>query len=191
MISRAKRTSFHTRTARVPAAAGLGLTAVLLAGCAVFAPTASTEDTTQAPSTAPEPTASVQETHHADDGHGHDEFYEGIPDVSWAPETDEEVEGIATTVMGLFARPDMPEREWYTDLFPYLAEDYAVDAQYIDPARIRVSSVDSEPTLVREQGNPLTVTAEFATDAGPWVVQLHRIGQEDPWLVTAIAPKDT
>ncbi|HEY8702418.1 MAG TPA: hypothetical protein VIM08_15870 [Arthrobacter sp.] len=135
----------------------------------------------------PEQVAATSDVHTQE--HGADEHY-GIPQVTWDAQTETEVKDLAVKVMGLFARPTVPERDWYTDIFPYLSEDYAVDAQYIDPARIRVSSVNSGPVLKREQGNPLTVTAEFATNNGPWVLLLHRVGQEDPWLVTAIAPKD-
>lgn len=167
-----------TRTATV------GLSALLVSGCALFTPASSTED--DASSSAP----TSQETHHSEDGHAHDEFYEGVPDVTWSPSTDAEVEAVAVEVMDLFARPDVPERRWYTDLLPHLSEEYAEDAQYIDPANVRVNDVLPGPALVRERDNPLTVTAEFSTNAGPWSVLLHRVGQDDPWLVEAIQPTD-
>ncbi len=156
----------------------MGLSALLLSSCGLFPPAAGTEEGTPPPA----------ESHHSEDDHPHDEFYEGIPDVTWAPETDTEVEAIATEVIGLFARPEVPERRWYTDLLPHLSAEYAEDAQYIDPANVRVNDVVSGPALVREKGNPLTVTAEFSTNAGPWSVLLHRVGQDDPWLVEAIEP---
>lgn len=163
----------------------VGASALLVSGCALFSPAATTEDT------APTSTPTAEESHHSDDGHDHDEFYEGIPDVTWSPSTDAEVEAIASEAMGLFARPDVPERRWYTDLLPHLSEEYAEDVQYIDPANVRVTEILSGPVLIREKDNPLTVTAKFTTNAGPWTVLLHRIGQNDPWLVEAIQPTDS
>lgn len=124
------------------------------------------------------------------DDHGGDEHYHNVPEVTWDAKSEEDVKAVATKVMGLFARPNVPERQWYTDIFPHLSKEYAVDAQYIDPARIRVNTIRSGPVLTREQGNPMTVTAEFATNNGPWVLLLHRMDQHEPWLVTSIAPKD-
>lgn len=166
-----------SRTAAVVASAAL------VSGCAVFSPTATTEDAA---------TPIDEQSHHTDDGHVnvHDEFYEGIPDVTWSPSTDAEVEAVASEVMELFARPDVPERRWYTDLLPHLSAEYAGDAQYIDPGKVRVTEILSGPVLVREKGNPLTVSADFSTDAGPWSVLLHRVGPDDPWLVEAIQPSD-
>lgn len=162
----------------------LAANALLVSGCAAFSPAASTEE---AASTA---TPIDEQSQHTDDGHVHDEFYEGIPDVTWSPSTDAEVKAIASEVMNLFARPEAPERRWYTELLPHLSAEYAEDAQYIDPANVRVTKILSGPVLVREKGNPLTVSADFSTDAGPWSVLLHRVGQDDPWLVEAIQPSD-
>lgn len=124
------------------------------------------------------------------DEHGADEHYDNVPEVTWDAQSEEDVKAVAVEVMGLFARPDVPERDWYTAIFPHLSKEYAVDAQYIDPVRIRVNTIHSGPVLTREQGNPMTVRAEFATNNGPWVLLLHRMGQQEPWLVASIAPKD-
>lgn len=164
--------------------AAMGLSVLLISGCALFTPTSGTDETSS--SSAP----TSEESQHSEDGHAHDEFYEGVPDVTWSPSTNAEVEAVAVEVMGLFARSDVPERRWYTDLLPHLSEEYAEDAQYIDPANVRVNKILSGPVLVRERDNPLTVTAEFSTNAGPWSVLLHRVGQDDPWLVEAIQPTD-
>ncbi|MFC8041803.1 hypothetical protein ACFUOZ_20815 [Paenarthrobacter sp. NPDC057355] len=123
--------------------------------------------------------------------HGPGEHYHNVPEVTWDAKSEESVKAVAVKVMGMFARPNVPERQWYTDIFPHLSKEYAVDAQYIDPARIRVNAIQSGPVLTREMGNPMTVTAEFATNNGPWLMLLHRLDQHEPWLVTSIAPKDS
>ena len=136
------------------------------------------------------PTASIaQDSPGSDEGHDHgvEEHY-GVPDVTWDPAAETAVKDTASTVMGLFARPDVPEAAWYSQLAPYLAPEYAEDAKYIDPARVPIRSVTDGPAITREAGNPLTATATFSTDAGNWQILLHRSGQQQPWLVTAISP---
>lgn len=167
-------------TKLVHASAGLGLGALLLGGCAHVPPAPVSGEATSIPA----------KSHASEDSHSSEEFYEAIPEVTWTPETDREVKAVATKVIELFARPDVPERRWFTDLLPYLSDQYAEHAQYIDPANVRVTEVLSDPALIREKDNPLTVTADFSTDAGPWSVLLHRVGQSDPWLVEAIQPSD-
>lgn len=157
----------------------LAAVALLVSGCSLVSDTTPISD-------APAPSTEAPGEH--EEGSAHDEFYEGIPSVTWDAGTDNEVEAVAVEVMGLFARPNEPERRWYTDLLPHLSAEYAEAAQYIDPARVRVSEVRAGPVLSREKDNPLTVTAQFDTDAGPWNVLLHRVGQDEPWLVEAIEP---
>jgi hypothetical protein len=129
--------------------------------------------------------------HSAEGGHDGDadEHY-GIPDVTWDASAEKAVQDTAAKVMGLFARPDVPETTWFADLSPYLAPEYAEDAKYIDPARVPMRKITDGPAISRESGDPLTVTATFSTDAGRWRMLLHRSGQQQPWLVTAISPQD-
>ena len=122
--------------------------------------------------------------------HDHDEDH-GVPVVTWDASMDVEVKALAGELMGKFARPDVTERAWFNALQPHMSADYQESAQYIDPARIPVRKILSGPILVREKGNPMSVMAEFTTNDGPWVLSLHRAGQEEPWLITRIAPKDS
>lgn len=119
------------------------------------------------------------------------EHYPSVPVVTWDAKSEQGAKDTALQAMTSFARPAVDARTWFSDLAPLLAADYKVDAQYIDPARVTVSTVKSGPVLNREQQNPLTATALFETNDGQWVVSIHRTGQTDPWLVTAIAPKNS
>lgn len=122
--------------------------------------------------------------------HDHDEDH-GVPVVTWGPSTDAEVKAFAADLMLKFARPDVTERAWFDALQPHMSADYQESAQYIDPGRIPVREIHSPPALVREQANPMSVLAEFPTNDGLWVMSLHRAGQDEPWLITNIAPKDS
>ncbi|MDP9890025.1 hypothetical protein J2S98_004107 [Arthrobacter oryzae] len=161
-------------------------TAVLLTACA-GSPTAHTTTTAAAP--APTSTAEA-EANSAGDGHEHDEaseHYHG-PNVTWDAAAEAKVKETAAKAMALFGRPAVEETTWFKDLEPMLATEYKEDARYIDPARVPFSTVTDGPAISREAQNPMTVTASFDTNAGPWTMMLHRIGQDDPWLVTSISP---
>jgi hypothetical protein len=168
-------------------APALMATTLLLAACAG-------EPASTMASTAPaaSETAAVdggEAEHSADDGHDHStEHYQG-PNVTWDANAEVKVKETAAKAMKLFGRPDVPETKWFSDLEPLLAAEYAVDAKYIDPARVPFSTVTDGPSISREAANPMTVTASFDTNAGPWDMMLHRIGQDDPWLVTSISSK--
>jgi hypothetical protein len=159
----------------------LAVAAVALTGC-----------TAPVSSTSPEsvPVSSMPGTTTAAADPGHDEDH-GVPVVTWGPSTDAEVKTLAGDLMGKFARPDVTARAWFNALQPHMSADYQESAQYIDPGRLPVTKILSGPVLVREKENPMSVTAEFSTNNGPWVLSLHRAGQEEPWLITRIAPKDS
>ena len=136
---------------------------------------------------APEPAATAS---NSAEMHDHYEDH-GVPVVTWGPSTDTEVKTLAADLMLKFARPDVTERAWFDALQPHMSAEYQESAQYIDPGRIPVREIHSPPVLVREQENPMSVMAEFPTNDGPWVMSLHRSGQDEPWLITNIAPKDS
>lgn len=167
----------------------LAITAAL---AAAFSLGACAGDSENGPVAGSVPTVQAgQESHSADDGHDHGAHeHHGVPEVTWDPAAETAVKDTAGKVMGLFARPDVPAAAWFNDLAPYLAPDYAEDARYIDPARVPIREVTDGPAISREAGNPRTVTASFSTDAGRWQMLLHRSGQRQPWLVTAISPLD-
>lgn len=162
-------------------------TTLLLAACDGYPASTTTAGT--APASAV-PTVSTGDTageHSADDGHA-TEHYEG-PNFTWDASSEARVRETAAKAMKLFGRPDVPETKWFAELGPLLAIEYKEDARYIDPARVPFSTVTDGPSISREAQNPMTVTASFYTNDGPWDMMLHRVGQDDPWLVTSISPK--
>ncbi|KAA0973382.1 hypothetical protein FQ154_18580 [Paeniglutamicibacter gangotriensis] len=95
---------------------------------------------------------------------------------------------VAIKVMDLFARPNTPERRWFIDLLPYLSEEYADEAQYIDPARVPFTKVQTNPTTNQDEHMPQMVIVRFSTNDGPWQVVLVQDQDGEPWLVQAIEP---
>jgi len=154
----------------------LAVVVVAVTGC-----TAPVSNTTPEPATT---SSAPVEIYEPDEDHG-------VPVVTWGASTDAEVKTLAGDLMGKFARTDVTARAWFDALQPHMSADYQESAQYIDPGRIPVTKILSGPVLVREKENPMSVTAEFSTNNGTWVLSLHRAGQEEPWLITRIAPKDS
>lgn len=152
----------------------LAVAAAALTGCA--SPASDTAPTPSITTSIP-----MEDNDHTED--------HGVPAVTWDAATDEKVKALASDLMGKFARADLTDRAWFNALQPHMSADYQESAQYIDPGRIPVRQILSGPVLVREKGNPMSVMAEFATNNGTWVLSLHRTGQEEPWLITRIAPK--
>ncbi|WP_417235517.1 hypothetical protein [Arthrobacter sp.] len=108
----------------------------------------------------------------------------GTPSSSPAPVEKPGV--VATKAIKLFARPDEPERRWFSELRPYLEKEYAVDAEYIDPARIPFDKVLSGPQLETDSHNPQLVLARFKTNDGIWTVEMHQDTPGGEWLVGGI-----
>ena len=141
--------------------AGLGVCALSLSGCGLFTGPANdaTPPTPTLSAPAPSAVASVE-----------------------APKD------VAIKVMDIFARPETPERRWFIDLLPYLTEEYAEEAQYIDPARVPMTKVNANPTTSQDEHMPQMVIVRFSTNDGPWQVVLVQDHDAEPWLVQAIEP---
>lgn len=156
--------------------------AALALACAACAPAA---QTAQAPTPVPSPTASLSGGDHAQA-----QSAPPLPVSSWDAASEQGAKDTAAKAMALFARPRVDQRQWITDLAPMLSPAYRTEAEYINPARVPVSKVLSGPALKASSGEPMTVKAVFTTDAGEWVVLLHRTAAAQPWLVQDIASKD-
>lgn len=110
--------------------------------------------------------------------------------ASSTPATAKEPQIVAVEAMALFARPDVPERRWFTDLLPYLTDEYADEAQYTDPARVPFDDIGSAPTASEDEHNPYVLTFHFDTNDGPWQVVVVQDKAGAPWLVQAIEPDE-
>lgn len=159
--------------------------AALALACAACGPAAPTGQTAPAPTPVPSPTASLSGSDHAQA-----QSTPPAPVPSWDAAGEQSAKDTAAKAMALFARPRVDQRQWITDLAPMLSPAYRTEAEYINPARVPVSKVLSGPALKASAGDPMTVKAVFTTDAGEWVVLLHRTAAAQPWLVQDIASKD-
>ncbi|WP_336853926.1 hypothetical protein [Sinomonas albida] len=159
--------------------------AALALACAACAPASPASQAAPAATSRPSATASLSGGDHAQA-----QSAPGLPVSSWDAAGEQGAKDTAAEAIALFARPGVDQRAWITDLAPLLSPAYRSEAEYIDPARVPVSRVLAGPVLQAPAGDPMTVKAAFTTDAGEWVVLLHRAGAGQPWLVEAIASKD-
>ncbi|MCI1035781.1 hypothetical protein, partial [Raoultella terrigena] len=83
--------------------------------------------------------------------------------MTWDAGAEAQVKETAATAMALFARSEVPEQQWFSELAPLLSPEYAEDAKYINPARVPFNKITDGPAISREAQNPLTVTASFFT----------------------------
>lgn len=154
----------------IPTTAHRRLALAAAAACTLLALTAC-GGADSAPEAAPEPAASSTRA--------------STPAAS-SPAPVEKPGVVATRAIKLFARPNEPERRWFSELRPYLEKEYAVDAEYIDPARVPFDKILSGPKLETDSHNPQLVLAKFKTNDGTWTVEMHQDTPGGKWLVGGI-----
>lgn len=117
------------------------------------------------------------------------EFYTGLPDAVWDDAVKAGAAKAAKAAMGAFVDVSGGQDAWWGRYAPLLSGPYADDAFHIDVSRISITGV-SEPELVNEAKDPLTVHALFVTSDGRWEMVLHREGAASPWLVFGLGRKE-
>lgn len=157
----------------------LWTTAILTAGLALAgcsggadAPAESNQSATTTPATATTSELVVKDR------------YTNLPEATWDSAAEQSAKAAAETAAKAFVATGAGYESWWAGYAPLLDTSYATEAQYIDPARITVTSW-STVTVVSPTQNPVTVRVEFATNAGLWVMTLDRKSQSAPWLVMA------
>lgn len=168
-------TTTHTR--RHFLALGAASAAGLLAACAAPEQT-KPAGTASAAGQAPSPTATTPLGGH--------EYYEGLPNASWGEAEAVAVRNAAVGAMKAFTNTKGGHGPWWEAFGPLLGGSYAQEAFYIDPSRILVWSWKG-PEVSNPSGDPLTATATFITNDGPWSMLLHRTGAKSPWLVFSLS----
>lgn len=87
-----------------------------------------------------------------------------------------------------FARPDLPQGQWWRDLARTLTPTARETYRYVAVENVPVRKVRGKGRIV-DDSSPYLVTVEFKTDAGRYTVLLSRTGQGAPWLAERIEPK--
>jgi len=96
----------------------------------------------------------------------------------------------AVKAMTAFARPDLPEKQWWAALEPLLTAEGAQFYSFVDPANIPARKVTGPAVIVNEESAYVT-DVDIPTDAGVYRLVITRPHGAAPWLVSRIAPKES
>ncbi len=92
---------------------------------------------------------------------------------------------VATDVMRLFARRDVPARVWIEDLAPYLTATAQHDYAGTQPANVPPTKITGAAKLVPTDSRVLA-RAHVPTNAGTYLVVMRRTDSDPAWQVERI-----
>lgn len=93
----------------------------------------------------------------------------------------------AERVMTTFARPTLPETQWWNELLPLLSQAGAHAYEGTLPENIPATAVTGAGTLI-DGATDVMMLVEVPTDAGDYIVTLARSDAAQPWLAERIRP---
>lgn len=113
------------------------------------------------------------------------------PVPEWDTVSKREAINAARDALVAFARPDLDQKTWYSELEPYLTENAAQTHHYTDPENITASEVTGPGDIIDDESAYLAVVS-VPTDDGDYQVTVVRDNAEADWLVEKIeAPEGT
>lgn len=158
--------------------------ALTLAGCSTspaLGP-APTESNGSNPSVEPSPSS---DSHDHGDEEEDDHPSVPVPEANQASQVDALT--AATAAVTAFARPSLPEEQWWNELLPLLSQKGAVAYEGTLPANIPVTAVTGA-SVVLDASTDVATLVEVPTDAGAYIVTLVRGSTTEPWLAERIRP---
>lgn len=108
-----------------------------------------------------------------------------VPEANAASQTD--AIAAATAALTAFARPSLPEEQWWNELLPLLSQKGAVAYEGTLPSNIPVTAVTGA-AVVLDASTDVATLVEVPTDAGPYIVTLVRGSTAERWLAERIRP---
>jgi hypothetical protein len=179
--------------ARLRAIALGAILAATLVGCTSDdPPPPQTTNSTTAPAPTPPPSAGTtpppvsdgEEPMESDFGESN-----GAPAPVWDETSRAEAQTLAQEVMTAYARPSLPQEQWWAEFSAHLSAQAAYDYQWVEPGSIPATAVTGPATITAE---PSVYLAELAvpTDAGPYGILLSRTDGPSPWQVERITPPE-
>lgn len=108
-----------------------------------------------------------------------------VPEANAASQTD--AIAAATAAVTAFARPSLPEEQWWNELLPLLSQKGAVAYEGTLPSNIPVTAVTGA-AVVLDASTDVATLVEVPTDAGAYIVTLVRGSTTEPWLAERIRP---
>lgn len=116
-----------------------------------------------------------------------DELEVPVPDPVWDEAARHAAVEAAQRVMESFARPELDEETWWSELAPLLSLTAQGDYSFVDPVAVPARAVTGPAVLVDEP-SVFLAWVQVPTDAGQYEVLLSRTGDGAPWLAERITP---
>ena len=162
------------------------IVALSLAGCSTTPSTGSASSAAPSASSEATPNSSPSIAPH-NDAEGEEDEHPSVPvpEAGTASQTD--AVAAATAAVTAFARPTLPEEQWWNELLPLLSQKGAVAYEGTLPSNIPVTAVTGAAVLLPASTDVATLV-EVPTDAGIYVVTLVRGSTEESWLAERIRP---
>lgn len=158
--------------------------ALTLAACSTSPADGPTSVPSAGPSASAAPNPSADEHAHSD-AEEHDHPSVPIPEAN--PTSQGDALTAATAAVAAFARPSIPEEQWWNELLPLLSQKGAVAYEGTLPSNIPVTTVTGS-AVVLDASTDVATLVEVPTDAGPYIVTLVRGSTDEPWLAERIRP---
>lgn len=186
--------TLHVRGA---AACAVSAAVVMVAGCSGGPSTeqggssSSTSSSTSSPSTSSSPSSSSSPrwstSSGPDDSEMSDEPSAGAS-PTWDRASRADAVAAAEEVLTAFARPDLPQGQWWRDLGPMLTPTARETYRYVAVENVPIRKVRGKAKII-EDSSPYLATVEMKTDSGTYTVLLSRSEQGAPWLAERIEPE--
>ena len=110
-----------------------------------------------------------------------DKFVTADVDVAY------EVADLASEAVTAFCRPFVEYDVWIAELYPFLSEVAGAAYETVDPVNVPCTTVTGAG-VSRPGDDPYTVGVVVPTDAGEYLVYVHRVEADAPWAVEQITP---
>ncbi|MEJ5869383.1 hypothetical protein WDV85_16755 [Pseudokineococcus sp. 5B2Z-1] len=119
------------------------------------------------------------------------DYGENVPDAEPSPTWDADAREAAVqhagATMTAFARPGLPERQWWDELAPLMTVSGQDAYGAVDPTEVPARQVTGEAVLV-DDSSAWLARLEVPTDVGAYEVLLAREDATAPWRTETITP---
>lgn len=109
------------------------------------------------------------------------------PSPTWDAAARSEAVQHARTTMAAFARAELSEEQWWSDLAPLLTLSAQDAYSAVDPANVPARQVTGDAVLT-DDSSAWLARLDVPTDVGTYELLLARDGATAPWRTEAITP---
>ncbi|CAM5539430.1 hypothetical protein [Leifsonia shinshuensis] len=101
-----------------------------------------------------------------------------------------DAKSFATSIAGLFCRPNIDQQVWFAALSPYFSADASSQFSTTDPANVPCSRITGPGQAVGDQQTSLQAAYQFSTDDKSVTVSINRNSANEPWQVVYVIVGD-